>query len=84
MVAKQSKSKKNVFKVTGNFTKNKKDHPFTKEVLVENKQKAQEFIYSVMGSKHRVKRREISIKKIEEIASSDVTDPIIKQLLEGN
>ena len=81
MVAKVSKPKKNVFKVTGNFIKNKKDHQFTKEVLVENKQMAQEYIFSVMGSKHRVKRREISIKKIEEISSSEVTDPIIKQLL---
>ena len=83
MVAKHPKSTKNIFRVTGNFKKGKKNQKFTKEVMGDNKQKAREYIYSIMGSKHRVKRREITIAKIEEIPLDKVNDPNIKQLLGG-
>jgi len=73
----------NVFRVTGNFKKGKQIQKFIKEILIENKQKAEEYILSIMGSKHRVKRREISIDKIEKITVDKVTDPIIKQTLGG-
>ena len=83
MPSKVSKRTKIVFKVSGNYKKGKKSHKFTKEVLGENKQGAQEYIYSIIGSKHRVKRREIQIEKVEEITINQVTDPIIKELVGG-
>ena len=83
MATKQSKTKKNVFKVIGNFKKGDRHLPFTKEVYVENKQKAQDYVYSVMGSKHKLKRREITIEKIEELALDKVTDPVILQFIGG-
>jgi len=83
MPAKLPKRTTNVFKVTGNFIKRKKTQKFTKEVIVNNKDQAKEYIFSIMGSKHRVKRREIKILKIEELPIDKITDPIIKDLAGG-
>ena len=69
--------------ITGNFKKGKKTQNFTKEVMGENKQEVTEYLYSIMGSKHRVKRREITIAKIEEIPLDKVTDQIILQRMGG-
>lgn len=75
--------KKSPYKVSGNFKKGKKIQKFTKEVLGTNKQSVEEYILSILGSKHRVKRREITISKIEEISADEVTDTLIKQLMDG-
>ncbi len=83
MAAKKSKGAQKIFKVTGNFKKGKSLQKFTKEIIVDNKQLAEEYVYSIMGSKHRLKRKEITIDKIEEIAIDDVTDTIIKQIAGG-
>jgi ribosomal protein L20A (L18A) len=72
-----------VYRIVGNFKKMKKSQKFTKEVLVPNKQQAKEHILSILGSKYRLKRREITIENIEEIPADKVTDPIIKQLIGG-
>jgi len=73
-----------VFRVTGNFRKGKKRQIFTKEICVKNKQEAEEYVFSIIGSKHRAKRREITIEKIEKIPNDKVTDNIIKQMIGGN
>ena len=83
MSAKKAKGSITVFKITGNFKKGKKSQNFKKEVMGENKQQVIEHIYSIMGSKHRVKRREITISKIEEIPMDKVTDQIILQRIGG-
>jgi len=69
--------------VTGNFKKGKNTQSFTKEVLALNKQNAKEYLLSIIGSKHRVKRREITIIKIEELSLDKVSDPIIKYQIGG-
>ena len=87
MSAKESTSEKKsitVFKVTGNFRKGKKSQIFTKEICGKNKQEAEEHVLSIIGSKHRAKRREITIEKIEKIPNDKVTDIIIKQMIGGN
>ena len=80
---KTKKKSKSPYKVTGNFKKGKKIQKFTKEVLGTNKQNVEEYILSILGSKHRVKRREITITKIEEISPDEVTDTLVKQLMDG-
>lgn len=55
--------------------------PFTKEIVCSNQPDVPGKIFSELGSKHRVKRRDIKIKKIEELKPSDVSDPVIKQLI---
>ena len=73
--------KENVFKVIGSYKKGRRIQKFTKEILTQNRQKAEEYVYSIMGSKHHVKRKEIKIESIEQIQPDQVTDTIIKQLL---
>jgi large subunit ribosomal protein LX len=83
MTAKAEKISINVFKVSGSYKKGKRSQKFFKEILIENKDNAKEYILSVIGSKHRVKRREIKISNIEKISKDQVTDPIIKQMIGG-
>jgi large subunit ribosomal protein LX len=56
--------------------------PFIKEVVCSTQPEVPGKIFSELGSKHRVKRRDIKIKKIEEVKPDEVTDPIVKHLLE--
>lgn len=83
MTAKSIKDSSDIFRVTGSYKKGQRLQKFAKEILVPNKIQAQEYIYSIIGSKHRVKRREITIEKIEKITLADATDPVIKQIAGG-
>ena len=84
MSAKAEKTTIKIFRVNGSFRKGKRHHKFKKEFLTENKEEAKELVYSIMGSKHRVKRRDIAIDNIESISADQVTDPIIKHMIGGN
>jgi large subunit ribosomal protein LX len=86
MTAKETSDEKksvNVFKVTGSFRKGKDVQVFTKEIIVNNKQEAEEHVLSILGSQHRAKRSEIDIEKIEKIPIDEVKNPIIKQMIGG-
>jgi len=52
---------------------------FVKEVAAKTPDEAAELLYSVIGSKHKVKRRQIKIEKIEEIPLEQVENLIVKQ-----
>lgn len=54
---------------------------FTKEVASLNKEEAKERVYSDLGSKHRVKRRNIKVEEIEEIAEDEITNSRVKHLV---
>ena len=62
------------FKVTGSFRMGRKPSPFAKEVAANDKKAAEEMIFSDLGSKHKVKRYDITIDKVTEIKPEDVTD----------
>ncbi|PTD94039.1 50S ribosomal protein L18a [archaeon SCG-AAA382B04] len=54
------------FEIKGYFKMGKTSHQkFRKEVEAKNKEFAKEKVYSIIGSKHRVKRRDIEIKDIK-------------------
>ncbi len=54
------------FKINGYFDMgSNKNQKFQKTVDAENKDIAREKIYSILGSKHRVKRPQIQITEIE-------------------
>ncbi|MFO7619238.1 MAG: 50S ribosomal protein L18Ae [Thermoplasmata archaeon] len=69
------------FKVTGSFKMGRKSQNFSKEVIALDKKSANETILSELGSKHKVKRYDISIKEIVELKAEDVTDSIISHKL---
>ncbi|MBC7110210.1 MAG: 50S ribosomal protein L18a [Archaeoglobi archaeon] len=52
--------------VRGRFRVNKEWRKFTKEIEAPNQRVAVEWIYSIIGSKHKVKRNLIEIEEIME------------------
>ena len=64
-----------VFRVTGKFMKPNLKRSFQKEVRAIKPENAIEKIYKEFGSKHRAKRFQIKIIKVEEI-SLDENDQI--------
>ena len=62
------------FKVTGSFRMGRKPSPFAKEVAAKDKKAAEETIFSDLGSKHKVKRYDITIDKVTEMKPDDVAD----------
>ncbi len=55
--------------------------PFTKEVAAEDEVSAIENVLSVLGSKHRIKRKFIKVEQVDEVGVDDVTDPAVIHLL---
>lgn len=51
---------------------------FAKEVIADNKDEAVENIYSVLGSKHRVKRTNVKIYETEEVPLEEAEDHVIQ------
>lgn len=69
------------FHIRGEFKKRKEKIPFGKYVRALNVEDALEVIYSIVGSKHRVKRNMIFIntKDIKEITNfEEIKDVIVK------
>ena len=53
------------FIVTGTFKMKDVWQKFTKEVEAENEKEALEYVYSKLGSDHKVKRHLIKVEKVE-------------------
>ena len=56
---------------------------FRKEVRALKPEDAVEKIYMELGSKHRVKRFQIKIVKVEEITPEEIESPLVKKLTLG-
>lgn len=72
--------KTKIYRVQGRFKNGDYNQVFTKEMKAVNEEDIYSSIYSKFGSKHRIKRENIKITKIEEISAEDLTDPIVKEL----
>jgi len=70
------------YRVKGEFLMKNVWQPFSKEVVGKSKKEAREKILSIMGSRHKVKRRFIKIESIEEIQKDEIEDPVVKYILE--
>ena len=70
-----------IYRIKGSFAIGSETQVFTKELRAINEEDIYEKIYSIFGSKHRIKRNQIKIDSIEEIAEDDVEDPIVKAIL---
>jgi large subunit ribosomal protein LX len=76
-------SKVKVFRVTGNIRKPNFQTEFRKEVRALNPEDAVEKVYMVLGSKHRVKRFQMTISKVEEISPEEIEDILVKKMTPG-
>ena len=56
--------------------------PFSKEVIGNDENEAKERLFSILGSRHRVKRRMIKVEAIREVRKEEIEDPVIKYLVE--
>ena len=65
------------FKITGTFRMGRDIQNFTKEVACKDKKSAEELTFSELGSKHKVKRYDISIDKVEELKPDEISDSVI-------
>lgn len=72
-----------VFRVVGEITKPNFQTDFKKEIRALKPEEAIEKIYMEIGSKHRVKRFQIKILKVEEIGAEEIIDPTVKKLTLG-
>ncbi len=54
---------------------------FTKEVAAKDEEEAVERVVSILGSKHRTRRKDIKIEQVAEIPSEEVVDPVVNYLL---
>lgn len=72
-----------VFRVIGKIMKPNYLTDFRKEIRALKPEEAVERVYNEIGSKHRAKRAQIKVLKVEEISLEEVTDPAVKKLTSG-
>ncbi len=70
-----------VWRVTGEYRKSKRLFKFSKDLVALNESRARELMLSELGSRHKVKRREIVIKEIKEIKPEEVRSLELRRLL---
>ncbi len=69
------------FRVTGQFLMGGSFQAFSKEVAAKDEEEAVERVVSILGSKHRTRRKDIKIERVTEIPSEEVVDPVVNYLL---
>jgi large subunit ribosomal protein LX len=72
-----------VFRVIGKIRKPNFQTEFRKEVRALKPEDAIEKVYMLLGSKHRVKRFQMSISKVEELAPNEIEDILLKKMTPG-
>lgn len=73
-----------IFRVTGKITKPNWQTSFQKEIRALRQEEALDRVYKEIGSKHKAKRFQIKILKVEEIKPEEVTDLTVKKLTLGD
>ena len=72
-----------VYRVKGTFKMGRQWQKFTKDVMEESVDGANEKILSIIGSKHKTLRTNIKIDDISEVNLDKVDDPVITGLMES-
>ena len=70
-----------IFRIKGSFVLGSETQVFTKELRAIKEEDIYEKLYSICGSKHRIKRSQIKVDSIEEISEDEVEDPVVKAIL---
>ena len=67
------------FRVTGSyFDPRQKQQPFSVEMAAEDEAAVKEKALSTIGSKHKLKRWQVSITDVTELAADQVTNHVVK------
>ena len=67
------------FIVKGSYSNKGTKVAFKKEFRAVSKENAIEKIYLFLGSKHSIKRAQITISEVAEIAIKDITDKLVQE-----
>ncbi len=70
-----------VWRAVGKYKKNKRTFTFTKELIALKESHARENILSNLGSRHRVKRKDIEISDLIEIKPEEVVSLKLRTIL---
>ena len=70
-----------IWRASGDYKKKKRTFTFSRELLGEKESHIRERILSELGSRHKVKRKEINITEIKEIKPEEVTDLDLRKIL---
>ncbi len=68
------------YKITGVFRQNRKKHVFNLDARALNEESAKETVFKNFGSKHKLKKRDITIENVTEIESKDSKSLVIQQI----
>jgi len=60
-----------LFKITGELRKGGDKLPFTKNIKATKEEDALQHLYADMGSRHKARRFEIAVKRIEELTEPE-------------
>lgn len=71
------------WKVNGKFKMGRDWTTFTTEVAGADEAAARDRVFSTIGSRHRVNRRQIEITAIAEIKGEAITDPGVAKAIRG-
>ena len=70
-----------IWRASGEYKKKNRKFVFSRELLGEKEDHVRERILSELGSRHRVKRKEITITAIKEIKPEEITDLKLRKYL---
>lgn len=70
------------YRISGEFQMGRNWQPFTLETVADDRDQAEQWVLSTLGSRHRVSRRQIRIDDIHSESADEVEDPSIKFALE--
>ncbi len=70
-----------IWRASGEYKKKNRTFVFTRELLGEKESHVREKILSELGSRHKVKRREITITAVQEIKPEEITDLNLRKYL---
>jgi large subunit ribosomal protein LX len=70
-----------IWRASGAYKKNKRSFNFSRELMAEKESHVREKILSELGSRHRVRRKEIEITEVKEIKPEEVQNLDLRKLL---
>jgi len=72
-----------VFRVIGRIRKPNFQTDFRKEVRALKPEDAVEKVFTELGSRHRVRRYQMTISKVEELSPEEIEDDLLRKMTQG-
>ncbi|MFW9907470.1 MAG: 50S ribosomal protein L18Ae [Candidatus Thorarchaeota archaeon] len=70
-----------VWRATGAYLKNKRKYRFSRELMGLKEAHVREKVLSEIGSRHRVRRKDISFTQVKEIKPEEATNLELRRML---